>query len=80
MGLLDEARAESSKRARGTICSVGKLLNTLEGKEREELEEALNDYPGISHGVLCDVMARRNMRIARETLSTHRRRICRCYR
>jgi hypothetical protein len=76
MGLLDGMQPSSQV----AVCKVTLIVNSLEDNDAKILTEALNDLQKWSSHSLANALTTRGLIITRETLATHRRQACRCYR
>jgi hypothetical protein len=76
MGMLDGLQPASMV----AVCKVTLIVNSLEDNDAKILTEALNDLEKWSSHSLATALNARGIIITRETLATHRRRACRCYR
>ena len=76
---LSEFRAKTPPSARRKPCRVRAALDTLEGERLLKLEAALAklDIPPTAIASWCNERAMGDVRI--ESVSSHRRRKCRCY-
>lgn len=74
--LIDEARRLTAGRT-GTRCGIGRWLDKLDGKERQEWAELLaaEDVP---HTVIAAMFQARDVPIQDHTVGTHRRGRCMC--
>lgn len=72
--LLDDlANIRDFAQRRGTVCSVGVLLENLSPAEAEALAARLDDA-GISAGAIMKVLERHGHKIPAHTIRRHRRR------
>lgn len=72
--LLDDlSRIRDFQQRRGSACSVGALLDTIEEKTRDVLIKHLDDAT-ISAAALAKVLERHGHRINSTTIRRHRRR------
>jgi hypothetical protein len=62
------------------VCKVTVIVNTLDDKDAAILREALTDLSKWSSHALANALCDRGLTITRETLATHRRGACRCFR
>jgi hypothetical protein len=76
MGMLDGLQPASMV----AVCKVTLIVNSLEDNDAKILTEALEDLQKWSSHALSGALGARGITITRETLATHRRRACRCYR
>jgi len=76
MGLLDGLQPASMT----SVCKVTLICNSLETNDAKILTEALDDLQKWSSHALANALSARGITVTRETLATHRRRACRCYR
>lgn len=76
MGLLDGMQPAHLV----SVCKVTLIVNSLDDKDAEILIEALNDLQKWTSHALSNALNARGLTVTRETLATHRRRACRCYR
>ena len=67
-------------RTTGFDCSVGRLLNTLEGDELAALVAMLADreHGGWPNGHVYDALVAEGYEVGRQTIGRHRRGRCRC--
>jgi hypothetical protein len=75
VSLMDEARAESSRR--GTRCSVRLLLESVEPGLQIEILAALADQ-SIEGTALGRVLRARQLKIGNDAIQRHRRKVCAC--
>jgi len=75
MGTLREELKQFEHRT--NICSVGKLLESLEPAVRKELTEIIDDH-NVSAASIERLATAKGWRIKRETFSNHRMKACRC--
>lgn len=71
---------EPPVRVHGLPCSIGHLLDTLEGAELEAFKVMLGtpDKPGWDASALYDAVRDEGHHIGRQSISRHRRGKCRC--
>jgi len=76
MGLLDglEPRFYSA------TCKVGAISAGLNADDAKTLQDALENRDKWTSHSLAIALAEKGINIARETLSVHRNKTCRCYR
>lgn len=77
MGLADKLTT-SSKPQHGLPCSVGALLDRLEGAEREALHAMLYEL-GWSASRIYDALTDEGYDVGRQTINRHRSQACRCF-
>ena len=63
-----------------SVCKVTLVVNSLEENDAKILTEALKDLEKWTSHSLATALNARGIIITRETLATHRRQACRCYR
>lgn len=78
MGLLDECRQEQAGR-KAVQCRIKSVLDTMDGKDRADLEAALSD-PSIQHVTISNVLRNRGFDLGKHSVPTHRRGLCGCSR
>lgn len=76
MGLLDGLQPAHMV----AVCKVTVIANSLEEHDAKIFTEALEDEKKWSSHSLAAALSDRGITITRETLATHRRKACRCYR
>lgn len=76
MGLLDGLQPAHLV----AVCKVTVIVNSLEDRDAKIMTEALDDLEKWSSHSLAAALNARGINITRETLATHRRKACRCYR
>jgi hypothetical protein len=76
MGLLDGMQPAHLV----SVCKVTLIVNSLDDNDAKILVEALNDLQKWTSHSLSNALNARGLTVTRETLATHRRRACRCYR
>lgn len=81
MGLADRLN-EPTEKMRGTPCSVGVLLERLQGDELEALKTMLGtrENRGWSASAIFDVLTEEGYEVAYQTIGRHRGGRCRCAR
>ena len=79
MSLSDRVKTPP-KRSTGFDCSVGRLLNTLEGDELAALIAMLGtpDERGWSQSDIYDALTAEGHEVGRQTINRHRAGSCRC--
>lgn len=80
---LSERVTETPERRHGLPCSVGQLLNTLEGPELEALITMLGDpekRDGWSAGDIYKALTDEGYTVGYQTIGRHRGGKCRCSR
>lgn len=78
---LSERVTETPERKHGLPCSVGQLLNTLEGPELSALVTMLGDpvkRDGWSAGDIYEALRAENYTVGLQTINRHRGSKCRC--
>jgi len=71
---------EPPVRTYGMPCSIGNLLNTLEGDELAAFKVMLGtpDKPGWDASAIFDAVTAEGYAIGRQSINRHRGRKCRC--
>lgn len=78
---LSERVTHAPSRVHGLPCSVGQLLNKLEGPELDALLTMLGDpekRDGWSASAIYDALTAEGYTVGYQTISRHRGRKCRC--
>lgn len=77
---LSERLAEPPKPKHGTPCSVGALLDRLEGGERDALLTMLGtpEQRGWPQDAIYDALTGEGYEVGRQSINRHRGRKCRC--
>ena len=77
---LSERLKEPPSRTYGMPCSVGNLLNALEGDELKALKAMLGtpEKPGWDATAIFDAVTAEGYSIGRQSINRHRGRKCRC--
>lgn len=78
MGLIDEIDAEQDA-SRPNRCGVNRVLQTLEGGDRDDLDKALAD-PGITTAAIHRALVKRGFKIDAKGVAYHRKGTCACAR
>lgn len=60
-----------------TRCVIGKTMETLSLEDKTKFQAAM-DHPDISLVSLCGWLSKRGIKTTTTTVSTHRRKQCRC--
>jgi hypothetical protein len=78
---LSERIQQKPDRISGYDCSVGRLLNTLEGDELTALVEMLGtpEQRGWSQSEIYDALTAEGYEVGRQTINRHRAQGCRCF-
>ncbi len=82
MALSDRLADPAPAPATGQPCSVGALLELLNGNERDALLTMLGtpENRGWTAGAIYDALIAEGHRVGFQTINRHRARRCRCYR
>lgn len=77
---LSERLANPPRTHTGTPCSVGVLLDALEGDELAALQEMLGtqDQRGWSQDAIYDALTAEGYEVGRQSINRHRGGKCRC--
>ncbi len=78
MALADRVTAPPPP-VHGTPCSIGTLLDTLEGDELKAFQVML-DSPSWNATMIYDAVRDEGHQIGRQSINRHRGRKCRCFR
>lgn len=81
MSLAQRITEDVPRPVHGLPCSVGSLLNTLEGPELDALITMLGDPQkrnGWSAGAIYEALTAEGYEVGQQTISRHRRGRCRC--
>jgi hypothetical protein len=80
MALSDRVKNPPSAKLPGPRCSVGALLETLEGDELEALRVMLGtrEQPGWTANEVYDAITAEGYTVGRQTISRHRGGRCSC--
>lgn len=76
MGLLDEIASEPSRRS-GKTCTVTLILESLNEKDRADLQQAIDDLL-INGTNISRVLERRGINLPPSAIGRHRRGDCIC--
>lgn len=79
MALSDKLNAPTPPSPHGLPCSIGALLDQLEGDEKAALEHMLATPAVWNATRLYDAVRDEGYTIGRQSVNRHRRRACRCY-
>lgn len=72
--LLDDLQQiEKYAQRRGSVCTIGNLLDTLQPATRDALTARLDD-PTVSAGTLARILERHGHKVTSTTIRRHRRR------
>jgi membrane-bound inhibitor of C-type lysozyme len=77
MGLLDDL--DPAKQARVYSCKVRTLKATLDEADQVALQNAVDDERWLVTS-LMKALAERGLRLNKEAIVAHRKRVCSCYR
>ena len=75
---LSERLETPPKRAPGSPCSVGALLDKLDADEASALEQMMGPL-GWSASRIYEALAAEGHEVGRQTIGRHRSRACRCF-
>lgn len=78
---LSQRVTQTPERRHGLPCSVGQLLDTLEGAERDALVSMLGDpqkRDGWSAGDIYEALRAEGLTVGLQTINRHRGGKCRC--
>lgn len=78
MPLAERVQSEPQRRPTGLPCSVGKLLDTLEGDELAALNAMLYEL-GWSQSRIVEALEDEGHPVGAQTPNRHRSRSCRCF-
>jgi hypothetical protein len=79
MGLADRITTPPPATLHGLPCSIGALLDTLQGAELAALNAMLYDL-GWNAGQVYDTLRDEGYTVGRQSINRHRGRKCRCFR
>ena len=79
MSLRDRLAAETAKPTFAPRCAMAKLFTQLSKDDRAALDEALADV-NIRHSSIEAALRESGFPVARDSVSRHRRGVCRCER
>ncbi len=75
---LAEQLNQTPKRNHGLPCSVGALLDRLDPREADALEQMMGPL-GWSAARIYDTLAAEGHEVGRQTIGRHRSRSCKCF-
>jgi hypothetical protein len=78
MALADRVQQPAPTVIHGLPCSIGALLDNLEGPELDALNQMLYEL-GWNAGQIYDTLRDEGYVVGRQSVNRHRGRKCRCY-
>lgn len=78
MPLAERVQSEPRRKPTGLPCSIGKLLDTLEGAELAALRSMLYELGWSAHRIYEALEAEGHI-VGEQTINRHRSQSCRCY-
>lgn len=78
MALADRLQDATPRRMTGVPCSIGALVDTLEGAELEALNAMLFEL-GWPQRRIWDALAAEGHHVSLQQVNRHRSRACRCF-
>ena len=77
-GALRLADALEDTRPQPVRCTIGKILDSLEGEDRATLEHALDPESGWAHVQIARALAKIGIKARGPAIGQHRRGVCSC--
>jgi hypothetical protein len=79
VGLLEEVGQVQAERRVGGVCTVKRVLETLEPADRDDLIAVLaKDKSEVMDATIVRVLKARDIHVGRESISNHRAGVCKC--